>query len=161
MSWNFGTLFPELTYPVGPRRNKAIGQRWIIIFTSQPRCLKPEYGYLFFICFQICYKLWNLNLARPAEKQSQANKVELPILEEYRCWKGTRHGLGGTSRQGIYCSGFVKAVYKDVFNISLPRTTKAQVLQGKSISFNELQPGDLVFFKTPNYPRHVGILLNR
>ncbi len=28
--------------------------------------------------------------------------------------KGTRHRLGGTSRQGIDCSGFVKAVYKDV-----------------------------------------------
>ncbi len=30
--------------------------------------------------------------------------------------KGTRHRLGGTSRQGIDCSGFVKAVYKDAFN---------------------------------------------
>jgi cell wall-associated NlpC family hydrolase len=103
----------------------------------------------------------DLNRAQTAEKQSPANKVEMRILEEYRRWKGTRHRLGGTSRQGIDCSGFVKAVYKDVFNINLPRTTKAQVLQGKSISFNELQPGDLVFFKPPNYPRHVGILLSR
>ena len=103
----------------------------------------------------------DLNRARSAEKHSQANKVEQRIIEEYRRWKGTRHRLGGTSRKGVDCSGFVKAVYKDVFNISLPRTTKAQVLQGKSISFNELQPGDLVFFIPPNYPRHVGILLNR
>ena len=103
----------------------------------------------------------DLNRARSAEKQSQANKVEQRILEEYRRWKSTRHRLGGTSRQGVDCSGFVKVVYKDVFNINLPRTTKAQVLQGKSISFNELQPGDLVFFKPPNYPRHVGIFLSR
>ena len=84
----------------------------------------------------------DLNRARSAEKQSQANKVEQRILEEYRRWKGTRHRLGGTGSQGIDCSGFVKAVYKDVFNINLPRTTKAQVRQGKSVSFNELQPGD-------------------
>ncbi len=103
----------------------------------------------------------DLNRTQTAEKQSQANKVELRILEEYRRWKGTRHRLGGTSRQGIDCSGFVKAVYKDVFNINLPRTTKAQVRQGKSVSFNELQPGDLIFFKPPNYPRHVGIFLSR
>ena len=96
-----------------------------------------------------------------AEKQSLPNKVELHILEEYRRWKGTRHRLGGTGSQGIDCSGFVKAVYKDVFNTNLPRTTNAQVRQGKFVSFNELQPGDLVFFKPPNYPRHVGIFLSR
>jgi len=75
--------------------------------------------------------------------------------------KGTRHRLGGISRQGIDCSGFVKAVYKDVFNINLPRTTKAQAHQGKSVSLNELQPGDLIFFKPANYPLHVGIFLDR
>jgi cell wall-associated NlpC family hydrolase len=103
----------------------------------------------------------DLNRAQTAGKQSQANKVEMRILDEYRRWKGTRHRLGGTSRQGVDCSGFVKTVYKDVFNINLPRTTKAQVRQGKSVTFNELQPGDLVFFKPPNYPRHVGIFLSR
>jgi len=103
----------------------------------------------------------DLNQARTAEKQPQANNVEQIILKEYHRWKGTRHRLGGTSSQGIDCSGFVKAVYKNAFNINLPKTTKAQARQGKSISFNELQPGDLVFFKPPHYPRHVGIFLSR
>jgi cell wall-associated NlpC family hydrolase len=96
-----------------------------------------------------------------AQRQSQTNNVEQRILEEYHLWKGTRHQLGGTGSKGIDCSGFVKAVYKDVFNINLPRTTKAQVRHGKSVSFDELQPGDLVFFTPPNYPRHVGIFLSR
>jgi cell wall-associated NlpC family hydrolase len=68
--------------------------------------------------------------------------------------------LGGTGRGGIDCSGFVRAVYKNVFNIELPRTTKGQVKQGRPISRGELQAGDLVFFKPPTYPRHVGIFLN-
>jgi cell wall-associated NlpC family hydrolase len=93
-------------------------------------------------------------------QHSRASKIELRILDQYRRWKGTRHRLGGTGSKGIDCSGFVKAVYWDAFKISLPRTTKAQVHQGKSISFNELQPGDLVFFKPPDYPRHVGIFLS-
>jgi cell wall-associated NlpC family hydrolase len=96
-----------------------------------------------------------------AERQPQTSNVEQRILEEYHRWKGTRHQLGGTGSKGIDCSGFVRAVYKDVFNINLPRTTKAQVRQGKSVSFYELQPGDLVFFKPPDYPRHVGIFLSR
>jgi cell wall-associated NlpC family hydrolase len=81
------------------------------------------------------------------------------VREEYRHWNGTRHRLGGTGSRGIDCSGFVKAVYKDVFNIDLPRTTRAQVRQGQPVPFGKLRVGDLVFFKPPSYPRHVGIYL--
>ena len=102
-----------------------------------------------------------LNQLGKPEGPSQTNNVEQRILEEYHRWKGTHHQLGGSGSKGIDCSGFVKAVYEDVFNITLPRTTKAQVRQGKSVSLNELQPGDLVFFTPPNYPRHVGIFLSR
>ena len=96
-----------------------------------------------------------------AAEHHQTANIEQRILDQYQRWKGTRHRLGGTGSQGIDCSGFVKAVYRDAFNISLPRTTKAQVHQGISVSLDELQPGDLVFFKPPGYPRHVGIYLNR
>jgi lipoprotein Spr len=103
----------------------------------------------------------DLSRVAKAEEQPQTNNVEQRILEEYQRWKGTRHQLGGTGSKGIDCSGFVKAVYKDAFNINLPRTTTAQVRQGKPVSYDDLRPGDLVFFTPPNYPRHVGIFLNR
>ena len=92
---------------------------------------------------------------------SNAHEIEKRIREEYRRWKGTRHRLGGSSSRGIDCSGFVSLVYKNLFNIDLPRTTKLQVKQGKPISYKKLHAGDLVFFKPPDYPRHVGIFLSR
>jgi cell wall-associated NlpC family hydrolase len=98
---------------------------------------------------------------QPDRRSAKADVVEKRILDEYRQWRGTRHKMGGTGSQGIDCSGFVKAVYRDAFNIDLPRTTKAQVKQGKPIAFNRLQPGDLVFFKPPTYARHVGIFLSQ
>jgi cell wall-associated NlpC family hydrolase len=55
----------------------------------------------------------------------------------------------------------VKAVYANLFNIHLPRTTQIQAKQGQPISSKELQAGDLVFFKPPSYPRHVGIFLSQ
>jgi len=70
-----------------------------------------------------------------------------------------RHQLGGNGGRGIDCSGFVKVVYKDVFEIELPRTTRAQVRWGRPIPIEALQAGDLVFFQPPGYPRHVGIYL--
>jgi hypothetical protein len=93
--------------------------------------------------------------------EKEFKSVEKRILDQYRHWKGTRHQMGGTSSQGIDCSGFVMTVYRNAFNINLPRTTRAQVQQGKFVSLNDLKPGDLVFFRPPGYPRHVGIYLSR
>jgi cell wall-associated NlpC family hydrolase len=94
-----------------------------------------------------------------AKRGSGSAEIEKRLREEYRQWMGTRHRLGGTGSHGIDCSGFVKVVYKDVFNIDLPRTTRAQVREGQSVPFGKLRAGDLVFFKPPSYPRHVGIYL--
>jgi cell wall-associated NlpC family hydrolase len=43
--------------------------------------------------------------------------------------------------------------------MDLPRTTKAQATLGRQVKKADLQAGDLVFFKPPSYPRHVGIYL--
>jgi cell wall-associated NlpC family hydrolase len=86
-------------------------------------------------------------------------KIEKRLRQEYKRWQGTQHRLGGSGRRGIDCSGFVKAVYKDVFNIDLPRTTRVQVRQGRAVPYKKLRAGDLVFFRPPSYPRHVGIYL--
>jgi len=103
----------------------------------------------------------DVSRAAKAEDQPQTKNVEQRIFEEYQRWQGTRHQLGGTGRDGIDCSGFVRAVYQDAFNINLPRTTAAQVRWGKAVALDDLRSGDLVFFTPPNYPRHVGIFLNR
>lgn len=94
------------------------------------------------------------------KRYSGPREIEKLIYDEYKRWNGTRHRLGGTSRNGIDCSGFVRMVYKNVFNIELPRTTKAQVKKGTPVKRAELSAGDLVFFRPPTYPRHVGIFLS-
>ena len=43
--------------------------------------------------------------------------------------------------------------------MNLPRTTLQQAEIGSRIDRSELQPGDLVFFKTGKYSRHVGIYI--
>jgi cell wall-associated NlpC family hydrolase len=91
---------------------------------------------------------------------SASSEIQKQLEAEYQRWRGTRHRLGGSSRSGIDCSGFVKAVYKNVFAMDLPRTTKAQAALGRPIKKADLKAGDLVFFKPPSYPRHVGIYMS-
>jgi cell wall-associated NlpC family hydrolase len=89
-----------------------------------------------------------------------SDDIERSLLEEYDRWEGTRHVLGGDDHDGIDCSAFVQAVYQNVFHVDLPRTTRGQLSVGKIVSLNKLRAGDLVFFKPPSAPRHVGIYLS-
>ena len=97
----------------------------------------------------------------PGRKHDPApSEIQKQLEAEYQRWQGTPHRMGGNGRSGVDCSGFVKAVYKNIFEMNLPRTTKSQVRLGRPVKKSELQAGDLVFFKPPSYPRHVGIYLS-
>ena len=77
--------------------------------------------------------------------------------EEYL---GTPYVLGGNGPNQFDCSGFTKYVYSH-FGYTLNRTATDQLQNGVSVSKDELQPGDLVFFKyrTSKPVSHVGIYI--
>lgn len=74
-------------------------------------------------------------------------------------WRGTPYRRGGMSHRGIDCSGFTLLTYRDLFGLDLPRTTSEQAGRGEKIKKIELVPGDLVFFKTGVWQKHVGICI--
>ncbi|WP_370581524.1 C40 family peptidase [Pasteurella sp. 19428wF3_WM03] len=107
------------------------------------------------------------NLERDAEDYhiNYKGQIDDPIMamtllsEQQYEWAGTPYVLGGQSRRGVDCSGFVQKTFFDRFNISLPRTTKEQAKYGKLVRKEDIQTGDLIFFKTGRGPNgyHVGI----
>jgi len=72
---------------------------------------------------------------------------------------GTPYKFGGSNpEQGLDCSGFVKHVYKESTNLTLPRSAREMSRLGEPVAKSELKPGDLVFFNTRRRPNsHVGI----
>jgi len=82
------------------------------------------------------------------------------LSKQYSRWINTPYKLGGLSKHGIDCSGFVHVIYRDVFNKKVPRSTQLLAKTGKSIAQKSLKFGDLVFFKTGRKQRHVGIYIN-
>ena len=71
----------------------------------------------------------------------------------------TPYRFGGNSRKGIDCSAFVQQVFREV-EVDLPRSAREQFRVGAKIDREQLQKGDLIFFRTyAKYPSHVGIYL--
>lgn len=72
---------------------------------------------------------------------------------------GVPYLWGGTTPAGFDCSGLVQYCYREVFNIELPRTTYYQCEVGVEVPFEELPPGDLLFFADGGDVHHVAMYL--
>ena len=68
---------------------------------------------------------------------------------------------GGSSPRGFDCSGLVYYVYTKRLGIPLPRTAEAQYGAGVHVGYDQLAPGDIVFFRNTYRPgiSHVGIYM--
>ncbi len=68
---------------------------------------------------------------------------------------GAPYVYGGTSvTEGIDCSAFVQYIYKQ-FGIETGRTSRDQAVNGREISFQDVEPGDLYFYESGGYINHV------
>lgn len=85
--------------------------------------------------------------------------VKTTLYQQHQQWQGTRYQWGGLSKKGVDCSGLVHLTYLNKFNTPVPRTTKYQAQAGQKVQRSELRAGDLVFFKTSEKVRHVGIYI--
>ena len=65
---------------------------------------------------------------------------------------GTDLSIGGS----VDCSGFTMQVYGRVAGVSLPHHSMSQMNCGSAITYDQLRPGDLVFYNNPN---HVAIYI--
>ncbi len=67
---------------------------------------------------------------------------------------------GNTAETGFDCSGFVRHMYETSIGRLLPRRAEEQAAVTDKIDRSELNPGDLVFFKTMRRTfSHVGIYI--
>lgn len=87
------------------------------------------------------------------------------LYNEGARWLGVPHKLGGSTKRGVDCSGFVAIVYREIYHKQLSRSSADMLRHDcKRVSRSKLREGDLVFFKTSRrgkrgVPTHVGIYL--
>lgn len=91
--------------------------------------------------------------SKPNRGDSTVSATGNAIVDYAYKFLGIPYLWGGTTPDGFDCSGFTQYVFKNAAGVSLPRTTYDQINVGVAVSYNDLQPGDLVFPHTG----HVGI----
>ena len=83
------------------------------------------------------------------------SRAQIAVLAESQL--GAPYRFGGDSPRGFDCSGLVRYVFGQA-GITVPRTAQAQQQAAEAEPADQLQPGDLVFFRIGSgRVDHVGI----
>ena len=117
--------------------------------------------FIFFINIFFSINISSNEIKNELKKTKYKNSKEAlnDLVNFIEKWLGTPYKVGGLSKSGVDCSGFASIIYKDVFNINLPRTTYDQSKIGILVK-DTLKTGDLLFFNTAGKLSHVGIYLS-
>ncbi|MDO5395476.1 MAG: C40 family peptidase [Bacteroidales bacterium] len=97
---------------------------------------------------------------KPTKSRPAPKTVADALVGEARQWLGVPYKWGGNDYDGVDCSGFLVAVYRDAAGIPLPRTTALQQDHCIDIKKHELSVGDILFFsskKSGKKVAHVGM----
>ncbi len=73
---------------------------------------------------------------------------------------GVPYKWGGDSPQrGFDCSGLMHYLHINAAGLKIPRTAAQQRDNSRTINYDQLQPGDMLFFKTGKKSNHVGVYI--
>ena len=99
----------------------------------------------------------------PATTSADITDLRKSLIAMAMKLRDTRYVRGGRDPStGFDCSGFVRYVFAHAVGMQLPRNSASQFLAGLKVNRADMQPGDLVFFRTHGKRRisHVGIYIS-
>lgn len=97
-----------------------------------------------------------------AENPRGSNTIADEIINSALAFSGTRYKFGGTTSNGMDCSGLLYVAFND-HDIALPRVSYVMADEGENIRVKNVTKGDLLFFKTSKKSKkinHVGLVID-
>jgi len=90
------------------------------------------------------------------EVEKLTNRKLIDFVDQ---WWGVPYRIGGTTKSGIDCSGFIRGLVSETYGFSLPRSSREQAQYCKRVEKTQVKEGDLVFFSSGRHISHVGLYL--
>ncbi|MGD9899947.1 MAG: C40 family peptidase [Calditrichaceae bacterium] len=121
--------------------------------------VKYVHAVLIFILLNACVS--TSRMSRNHVTGDSNDPVRQRLIDVSAGWMSVPYGYGGTDRNGVDCSGLVKQIFNEAFQLDLPRTTDELYESGQFVRDPWILPGDLLFFKNirGRGVDHVGIYL--
>lgn len=117
----------------------------------------------FLLIFTILYMLFldkNEPSNLPVVEQETENPLLVSVLNTALTYKGTNYKFGGTTKEGMDCSGLVYTSYKKIGR-TLARSSKNMFYEGEEVLLKDVKKGDLLFFDIDTFEEkvnHVGMI---
>jgi cell wall-associated NlpC family hydrolase len=101
-----------------------------------------------------------ITVTPPSTNYSSNSELRNSIVEYSMQFLGNKYVHGGQSLEsGTDCSGFTSLIYKE-FGYSISRTPAGQLSSsGRSISYSEIQPGDIICYGSSGKCTHVALYI--
>jgi cell wall-associated NlpC family hydrolase len=101
-----------------------------------------------------------ITVTPPSANYSSNSELRNSIVEYSMQFLGNKYVHGGQSLvTGTDCSGFTSLIYKE-FGYSISRTPAGQLSSsGRSISYSEIQPGDIICYGSSGKCTHVALYI--
>ena len=96
-----------------------------------------------------------------SKNENSFNSTAFNIVDYAKQFEGVKYKFGGTTKDGMDCSGLVFESFK-AFDMILPRISRDMAKLGNQISLENTREGDLLFFKTMSRRSditHVGLVV--
>lgn len=81
------------------------------------------------------------------------------VISEALAMLGMRYRYGSSSAKAVDCSSLVQQIYRSI-GLQLPRTTRQQVHLGTAVALEQLQKGDLLFYRWRPRALHVAVYMD-
>lgn len=127
------------------------------------RPLPALFAILMVLTLAGCASNQNLDTTNETSWQPSAEAGESETVDRlwqvFERYEGTPYRYGGMSASGFDCSGFIATAFDEALGRQLPRSTSQMLAAGDEISRDQLQSGDLVFFRIKGKDQHAGIYM--
>lgn len=101
-----------------------------------------------------------MNEIRQDAKEAADSSKRQEVVNFALQFVGGRYRFGGTNPStGVDCSGFTRYVLQNGAGVSVNRSSGGQAAQGVSISADQMQPGDLIFYGNGKRINHVAMYI--
>lgn len=100
--------------------------------------------------------------APPPPSSNSSASLRRNVVSYGQKFVGTQYRYAGTDpKTGFDCSGFTSFVLKE-FNVKVSPASAKQATEGRPVSLDRAQPGDLIFFgENAKNIQHVALLVKR